>query len=300
GSVPLKEWTRLAIKVDVDQLRYSATLGEAGTELCSEVPIGPAKERFVIEHGVNIPIKVPSYRIFNALMFVPTQGVKTPFYIDDVTVDWKPTMHYAERGETVLFAEDFEKDEPQGKAFGNSAIRSENFFVEQTTSFGEGVHCGRGTGGGEFVATLKPHTSDKKMTIDLDLFVRSDKDFPYILPDPTTKSSHSTSILLEGDGGEILAGVELSQGKWRIWNGQEFVDTGKRISYDVWNHMQLAIDRAEGRTRLIVQPVGALPEPYGEVECPGVSGGTAGRLRIVPSATAGHISCYDNLVVTGD
>jgi len=297
GSVPLKEWTRLAIKVDVDALRYSATLGEAGTELCSEVPIGPAKERFVIEHGVNIPIRVPSYRIFNALMFVPTQGGKTPFYIDDVAVDWTPTMHYAEGGETVLFAEDFEKDQPQRETFGHRSIRSENFFVEQTTSFGEGVHCARGTGGGEFVATLETHASGKRITVDLDLFVRSNKDFPYILPDPTTKSPHSTSILLEGDGGEIVAGVELSQGTWRIWNGKEFADTGKRISYDVWNHVQLAIDRTEGKTRLIVQPVGALPEPYGEAECPGR---TAGRLRIVPSATKGHISCYDNFVVTAE
>lgn len=298
AKVPVREWTRLALRLDADQLTYSAAIGEASSEICREIPIAPAKERFVIQHGVNVPIKVPSYRIFNVLMVVPTQGAKTPFYLDDVAVDWVPTLHYASRGSRVLFEENFERDAPDSLSFQNRHLHGENIFVERTTSFGEGVHCARATGGGELVATLEQNSKSRPFTVDLDLFVRSDKDFPYILPDPTTKSPHNTTVTLEAADGTILAGVDLSGGVWRLWNGSDYVETGKPVVYDVWNHLQLVVDPQTGKTRLVVQPVGSLPEPCGEQSSAKFATEALSRLKISPSGTPGHISCYDNLSVT--
>jgi len=214
-------------------------------------------------------------------------------------VKWVPAMHYSPRGSRTLLTEDFESAKFGSSDIRNPRISADKFAVERTTSFGEGVQCARATGGGELTADLGG-SAHQSINVDLDLFIRSSKDFPYILPDPTTRSHHSVVISVEGGQSKHpLAAIDSSGGTWRLWDGQQFGDSGKVVTYDVWNHLQLAIDTKTKQYRFIVQPVGEMPTVVGESTCDsGVNNDESLRLNIKPSATAGHISCYDNIEVT--
>ena len=325
-AVPLKRWEKISIEVDLDAMTYAAHLGEKKTSICTGVAFAKPAERIVTQHGVNLPIKVPAYRHFNAVMFVPLEGSKEPAYVDDVLVQWTPTLHYAKRGSRKLLDETFEAAKPGATTFGRdlrvvaapadatadatsaaesaAKDRSKPFFVERTTSFGPGVHSARATGGSALVANLgiTPASAKGMITVDLDAFVRSDKSFPFILPDPTTRSPHNVVISLEGAApGKPFAAVDTAEGTWRLWDGQKFTDTGKTVNYDVWNHLQIAVDPKAKTYRLVVQPVGELPSVIGEAACgEGLKPTDKLVFRIAPSATKDHISCYDNLVVTAE
>jgi hypothetical protein len=311
--LPWKQWRQLSIEVDADHQTYAAWAGPERTLICSGIKYAPPGERFVEQHGVNIPIKVPSYRVFNTLNFIPTSSANHRIYLDDVTVKWIPTMHYAPLGHHVLVHETFEKAEPGAnfdREFGEGpwnvdpADHGAAFFIERSTSFGPGVQCVRATGGGALVAeTMRPLASTGgMMTVDLDVFVRSDRPFPFIIPDPTTRSRHSFVLSLEGDAArEPLAAVNSADGRWRLWDGVRacFAESGTPVAYDVWSHLQIAVDLQAKTYRVVVQPVGELPTLIGQASV-GASVGVPKKLKlsVKPSATSGHVSCYDNLRVT--
>ena len=123
-----------------------------------------------------------------------------------------------------------------------------------------------------------------------------------MIPDPTTRSPHSFVLNLEGNvPDKPFAAVDTTSGTWRLWDGQKFVDTGKLVTYDVWNHLQLAINPREKSYVLVVQPVGELPTLIGRATCgESVKGNEPLKLKIKPSATTGHVSCYDNILVARD
>jgi hypothetical protein len=308
-TVPLKRWEKISIGVDLDAMTYSAQVGDDKKgNVCSGIAISKPVERIVTQHGVNLPIKVPAYRIFNALMFVPVEGSREPVYVDDVLVNWTPTLHYAKPGSRKLLDENFESAKSGATGFGRelrvagAANGTKPFFVERTTSYGKGVHCARAAGGAALVSDLgiTPASAKGTVTVDFDTYIRSDEGFPYILPNPATKSPHSVVISLEGSSPDKpFAAIDTTGGTWKLWDGQKYVDTGKGINYDVWNHVQLAIDAKAKTYRLIVQPVGSLPTVIGEAACGELPKATDKlALKISPSATKGHISCYDNLLVT--
>ena len=311
--VPLQEWYPIVVDVDVDARTYSAHGGEKGQEICRNIAFAPPKDRYVSQHGLeSIRYKVPSYRIFNALIFAPTDGCKELIYLDDVQVRWEPVMHYAKKGGRKLVVESFENvkygSSDVGRGFRIEGVGegASPFQIERTTSYGEGVQCVRASGGGSLVAhlpsKLPPADSKGLMTVDLDVFIRSDKDFPYMIPNLTTRSLHHVTLGLEGAlPDHPFAQVKAFDGTWRIWSMGQFVDTGKAVNYDVWNHVQLAVDLQAKTYQLIVQPVGEMPTVIGEGKCgTSVSTGEKLTLTINPSKTPGHISCYDNIEVTSD
>jgi L-rhamnose isomerase len=101
--------------------------------------------------------------------------------------------------------------------------------------------------------------------------------------------------------GNPMAMIDSAKGMWRIWNGAAYVDTDKLVQYDIWNHVQLAIDPARRTYRVTVQPIGEVPKLMGQGPLsPTFSAHEPLQLVIKPSATEGHISCYDNLKVTRD
>lgn len=301
--VPVARWTQIWVEVNLDARSYSASVGESPAPVCSGVRYAPPQDRFVSQHGVEtVRYKVPSYRTFNTLMFVPPEGSKETVYLDDVLVEWTPTLHYAKPGKQKLLQVNFEKGQAGSTRLGHPAISSTSFVVEKTTSYGPGVHCARATGGGAITAALKLTTAPAEgaITVDLDVFIRSDKGFPFIIPDPTTRSPHSVALGLEGSqSNQPFALIDSVKGTWRLWDGKEFMDTGKPVTYDVWTHVQLSIDTQTRTYRLVVQPVGELPALIGQAACgTSLPVGETLKLSIKPSATTGHVSCYDNIVVT--
>jgi hypothetical protein len=209
--------------------------------------------------------------------------------------------------------ETFEKAEPgaplnsklgEGRREVEPADRLGAFLVERTTSFGHGVKCLRATGGGSLLVPTTGRLSSARgwMTVDLDVSIRSDRNFPYIIPDPKTRSRHSVVLSLDGAAsGQPLAAVDSAAGTWRLWNDQRFVDSGKLVTYDVWNHLQIAANPRTKTYRFVVQPVGELPTVIGDAAV-GASVRADEKLKFSakPSATGGHISCYDNILVTCD
>jgi len=309
-NIPVKQWRQLAMDVDVDKLIYSAYLGD-GTVICENIKVAPPKERIVEEIGVHVPMKARAYRVFDVVRFTPVASKENRVFLDDVSVKWKPTLHFAAPGKNIVFKDDFEradsavssKDQPwkadvNGKA--DASGKADAFVIEHTTSFGAGVKCLSSSGGASVSAPLvRKLNASGIITLDVDVFLRSDKDFPYIIPDPTTRSTHTTSIILESDAGAI-AGVDTSQNTYRLWDGTQFVDTGKPVTYDVWTHLQIAIDPKKNSCQLVVQPLGELPSVIGQASCGKLKSEVSFKLTIKPSATKGHLSCYDNVVITQD
>jgi len=220
-------------------------------------------------------------------------------------------MHYSKPGSRKLADENFEEakfaaTEVSGWRIEGAKEPKPPFSIERTTSYGEGVHCLRAAGGGSFLSQLGQQLTAASakglVTVDLDVFIRSDESFPYIIPNPATRSKHSVIFGLEGSTPEHpFAQVNAIDGTWRIWDGTKFVDTGKLINYDVWNHVQLSIDTRAKTYQLIVQPIGEVPTVIGQGACgANVESGEKLNFVIRPSQTPEHISCYDNLTVTAN
>jgi hypothetical protein len=309
------QWQQLTIEVNADAQTYSAFMGaDKASVICRDIKYAPAEERFITQHGVNVPIKVPAYRTFNVLYFIPEKFAENKVYLDDVSVKWVPTLHYASRGKRVILDETFE-DQTPGKPMGKATKTAKwsiepvseqaKPLIENTTSYGEGTRCLRAYGGATITAVPSQNlmaSAGGKITVDLDVFVRSDKGFPYIIPDPTTRSPHSAVIALAGDVSEKpLASIDTASGTWRLWDGETFVDTGKVVTYDVWQHVQIAVDAKAKTYQLVVQPIGELPSVVGQAAVgPGVKPTERLQLKIKTSDTAGHTSCYDNIMITGN
>jgi hypothetical protein len=140
--------------------------------------------------------------------------------------------------------------------------------------------------------------ADMTITVDFDVYVRSSSSFPYILPDPTTKSDHRATIGLQKGPNAYVAAVFAGDGTWQYFDGDKFVDSKVHIAYDVWNHVQMAIDTSSGRYKVVVQPIGELPTFLGAA-----TWGSKARkkdkvyLCIRPSQSEMGFSCYDNVLI---
>lgn len=107
-------------------------------------------------------------------------------------------------------------------------------------------------------------------------------------------------IGLRRKGSNDYAAVALaSGGTWWLWDGARFVDTKARVTYDVWNHVQIAVDAPTGAYRFVIQPVGEMPTLAGTAKL-GEAIVTNSDLEffIDTSDTPEHVSLYDNVLVT--
>lgn len=305
---PVGQWFQTNIDVDLDTRKYSASIGNEKLPICNGIDFAGPTDRTIEQPGVNVPIKVPAYRTFGTVIFTPAEGSRDVIYLDDVLVDWKPVLHFVSPGRQTLLSETFEGAKPGSTDIGKNwrvFDRPNAFFIQNSTSYGPGAQCVQASGGGTLAADLGGKltpTSNRKVVVDMDLFIRSDKDFPYITPDPTTRSSHSVTIALEGAmSGSAFASLETKGGTWRLWDGHQFKDTQKLVTYDVWEHVQIAVDSASRSYQLVVQPIGELPSLVGQAACgDSLSPDEKLRLTIKPSDEPGHVSCYDNVLVSGD
>ncbi len=313
--VPVGHWQRLAIRVDIDSRVYHGFAGEGpdAKRVWGDTPIQEPSDRFFIHPNENIPIKVPSYKMFRQVQFIPEGKAGAHCYLDDVAVHWTPALYYTRPRGKLFFADDFERqqvDRPINNARTNrggmwtttSDAGAQAFTVTNDTSFGEGVKALVASAGGVVVAKGEPlrHIPNSYITVDLDVFIRSDKEFPYITPDPTTTSTHWSMVGLRRKGSDDCAAVALaSRGTWWLWDGSRYVDTGKRVTYDVWNHLQLAIDAPTGRYKLVTQPIGEMPSLIGQATLgESIVINTDLEFFIQTSDTQGHLSLYDNVSIT--
>lgn len=307
-------WQPLRIKMDLDAGTYSAFLGEDETTLiCRDVKYTMPSDRFVSQPGVNLPIRVPAYKVFDSVRFVPEGNDGSITYLDDVSIRWIPTLNYAPPEGDVVFSCDFETyrvDSEPGQAIASQdsqwKIPSDALpyvSVIRSNSFGQGVKSLLIRGGTEITANVPggiPLDTRSTITIDCDLFLRSSSPFPSMIPDPAATSRHHVTLnLRDNQSGAILASIHAGNGTWRFWTRDHDTDSGVPIAYDVWNHVQIALDTSNGTYRLVIQPLGQLPVVAGDGRSSAQTHPAARAVfSMTTSATDGHMSCYDNVLIT--
>ncbi len=284
-ALPAGKWQKFTLDVDIDHLRYSAITGDgAASGLWMDVPLSPAKPRSAEQ---------PGFKEFKSVLFVPEGVPGNVTYLDDVAVHWRPSAPFVDRGEKVEFTDDFE-----GEGSAASWKLPPGCGISSDTSFGPGVKSLRVTGGSP-VTLGAPHplTAGTRITVDLDVFVRSGERGLALLPGAAASHPHSTSIGFREASGRMVAGVSSGEGFWQVWNDGSWKPGTVPVHYDVWNHVQLAMNEA-GVGNVVVQPVGQVAAFVGNGRSVGATPGAEVTLTIDPSATLGHLSYYDNVAIT--
>ena len=96
----------------------------------------------------------------------------------------------------------------------------------------------------------------------------------------------------------MIAGIKAENGTWHLLNnGGDWIDTQRPVHYDMWNHLQLVLGQ-DGTLQAAAQPVGQVAALIGSAKPHSAQPLNIDGLTIDPSTTAGHLSCYDNLVLT--
>jgi hypothetical protein len=301
-TMTVGQWTKFHIDVDIDRLRYSASMSE--TKLCDAVPLGAPKKRFVELPGVNIPMEMPVFKEFKSVLFAPGGKPGSVTFVDDVTVHWVPATIFGEPGKNVEFGDDFESDahmaaidSPALKPKWQQAAPATGMIIRDT-SFGPGFKSLRLQAGNITPRTAAALKTGTRLTLDLDFFLRSGESLPSIMPNTATRFPHSTCIGWTDPEGKMIAGVKAENGTWHLTNGDgAWIDTQRRVHYDVWNHLQLVFAE-DGTLQAAAQPVGQVAATIGTARVSDAGKELTITTIIEPSATPGHLSCYDNVVIT--
>jgi hypothetical protein len=304
--LPVGVWQKFRITVDLDQRYYGAQFGDAKVaSLCEQVPLSAPKERFVEQPGVNLPIRVPVFKEFKSVLFVPEGGPGSVTHLDDVAVRWQPAVVFAEAGAKVEFEDDFE-DYPRDTALGASVMGS-NWnqtpaepvaFVTSDTSYGTGAHSLRATPGANILPVPRRALSlGMRLTFDADVLLRSDAPFPSVLPISDAREAHHTTIGWQDSNGKSVAAVSAQNGTWHLWNGDNWIDMKLPVHLDVWSHFQLVIEE-DGTYRASVQPVGQVAASIGSARVTGAPSDAKliPYFHTTPGATP--TNCYDNVRLT--
>ena len=306
-SVPVGSWQKLTMRVDIDRAVYSAFMGDSRpVTIGKDVPLTIPKERIMDQIGTNLRIKVPVFKQIKQVVFAPEGAAGSTLFLDDVSLNWKPTLYFAPRGTTVAFADDFEKRTLDAD-FGSKAVTagwklpadapSNGFFITNDTSYGAGVKALQSRGDAKIMAIpAKKLNLKAPLNLDMDMFLLSSKTAYNMIPNPTLTAPHRTVVgLADEKSGAWLAAVQGGDVNWQIWDGNAWKDSGVRFDYDAWNHVQIALD-GKGGYKVVVQPVGQMPIFAGTAKTGAMPNASTPVLMIDPLKTEDHVSLYDNVL----
>lgn len=300
-------WTKVTLRADLEAGQYAAELGGDGESLeviCAAVPYAAAGERSVTQHGVeSVEVKVPGWRFFNALIFLPAEDGSEPVHLDDVLLTWTPATPGVRPTGPPRLSETFEDAPPGCTSFPGkpwqvvaTAAGAAPFSIERGTSFGPGTRCLRASGGGQLRVPLG-QLGRGPLAVDLDVFLRSGKSAPILMPDPAPRTPHPVTFTLRDAGGQPIAVLRAAEdGTWHLGE-QSMASTGRLLTLDGWAHLQFVIDPQARHLRVVSQPVGEAPRLVGTLALDRLPAAPL-ELAIEPAAGPRHLSCYDNLLVT--
>jgi hypothetical protein len=283
------QWQKFVIDVDVETKRYSISVDGAA-----------------IGKDMAYPVSAESFCL---MYFDPGNAPNTQIYLDEVSLRWKPKLYDVAGKETILFSEDCESYASKSKLKGNSKSQwliqpktdGDNFVIENSMSYGDGVRCIKAMGGGSI--SSKPITlkSNSTIVLDMDVFLKSE--MPYIsmaTPVEGWKSKSGTVLSVLDGKDQVVAGVKAVPAEgWQIYDGQNYIDCLAKVQYDAWNHIRIIINLATKECSFIVRPLGELPIMAGQVKMNTENelGGVC-KIQISPTQDSGHVSCYDNIRIT--
>lgn len=198
--------------------------------------------------------------------------------------------YYADNFESHDVGSDIVNASPDfGGKWRLSTADTGGFFIEHQLSFGDGYQCLAATSGGNVAL----YSGDAKLRLDPNYPVTAD--FDVYLP----SGCQATVSLQKSQSGPPVAAVSANS-LWQYWNGTSYVTTGVSVSYDIWNHVQIALDCKAKTYKLVVQPCGSLPTLLGTYSWDsGTKPGDQVFFAISPQGVSGQIGYFDNIVVTG-
>ncbi len=281
-ALPVGEWQRFSIDVDFNEATYAASAGPKGETLIGEnIPYSPPPPRTTMQNGVNVEIKVPTYKSFRQVLFQPLGPAGNNVYVDDVEVSWMPDLLFTPASE-VKFFDDFEEDALKANLNGATAQGGQwttgpeapgPFQVISSTSYREGVKSVLTTRRGD----LRPVPAqpvrlkaNEVLTYDVDLFIRSNSSYPSIIPGQTEDSRNEVGLIIErGDGKEgIIAEARAAKGKWTLKAGDKGQGADIAVPYDCWMQVQLAVDMASRTVTLVQQQIGQVAQKLATAPLP--------------------------------
>ncbi len=242
---PAGQWVKFSIQVNIENKTYSAYSGlNNENTICTNVPYSDEL----------------SY--FNMLKFSP-QGTSTSVcYLDDVSVNWTPQLHFSPKGKNVYLADNFESHQVDGSinnaqpAIGSPWQLSQSsqaglYTIENDLSYADGWKClavPLVSGGNVLVANSSNPLllqANNIITADLDIFIETGKTALFGI----SQSSGNETAMIKID----------SAGKIYCLDGSSYADSGKTIQNGSWYHFQLALDCSTRTYKVVAQQSVAIP-----------------------------------------
>ena len=273
ATFPVGVWQRLLIHVDLERKTYSAEIADA------EASIGTQAARPICRD-----VKYNSkHNAFNMIEFSPQGATGSEFFLDDVSLRWKPSIMFQPPGAEVFVREGFESLKSGERLEGtskNSAKsnadsrwklrdgRATDIRVDNDISYGREFQSLRFRGQGGRAGISSPALKmlvDDRLMFDVDLFLRSDVSYVQMVPTAETTSSDEVGFVFKHAATDaVLFELRTHAGNWHSGTEGKLTDTKIPAAFDAWNHLQLTLDSTAGTCQVLLQVIGEAPRPLGQ------------------------------------
>lgn len=302
------QWEKFVFRIDLDKGTYALYGGRDGTRLIAEKVVYLDEEKHAVSEqsmGIWGESITQTRNMFDQIYIEPLGGPGNTSYLDQLLVTWVPNLYFAE-GRRVLMSEDFESypTEAGRDSVAEHGRHSFSFagkgtaVIENDLSFAEGVKSLALDNIRFYVKRDIFNTFDSgQLLVDLDIFVPDKQDGIQMLPYTDRRSGVNAMIEIR-DGERVHFGLKAGENNlWQVYESGDYVNTGIQVAYDTWTHIQMVIDIQNHRSKIIIQPVGSLPEKPVEVSSDVKISSHADLVLSAGESNIHHV-CIDNLVLS--
>lgn len=288
-SLPVGQWQKFTLEVDVDAQTYMAYAG-----IDREITLRP------------IPITYTAApNFFDKVLFLPNGPVGGgSCYLDDVCMKWTPKLYYTPSRKYTYLEDGFESlavgttangayPETGGAWLVSPPAAEGSFLTDGMLSWGDGYFSLAATSNNEAFVYSNASTkltldSNQTITVDFDVFLRDG--YQAII-------GFQKNLI-----GNVTAAVNLN-GKWKCWNDTQFTTTDVDVigsdGWDVWTHVQMVLHPADENYEVIIQPCGSLPVSLGTFAWDsGTRPNDEVFFVIKPQGANGQTTYVDNISIT--
>ena len=282
ATFPIGEWQRLLINVDLEHNTYSAEIaadGQAARPICRDV-------KYNSKHNA-----------FNMVEFSPQGSTGSVFFLDDVSLRWKPSVMFHPPSRTVLLTEGFESMKP-GEPLDVTAPsktnarwkirdgRATDIRIDNDISYGREFQSLRFRGQGgrvELTAPALKSLANDRLLFDVDLFLRSEASYVQLVPTAETNSADEVGFAIKNAATDaVLFELRTRFGTWHCGTDGKLTDTKIPAAFDAWNHLQLMLDSTAGTCQVRLQVIAEAPRILGHTNlAPGFAAGMPLSIELI-------------------
>lgn len=292
ATLPVGEWQRVSLIVNLERRVYSAEVATAGgdaRQICRNV-------KYKSQHNA-----------FNMIEFSPQGGTGSLLFLDDVSLRWIPAVMLAAPGAGILAEDGFESrrpdESPDPERWTVRDGRETDIRIDNDISYGREFQSlrFRGAGGRALLRSpLRKRSGDAPLTVDVDVFLRSENRFVQMLPTAGISSSDEVGIAVKPPGSDKpFLEVRTRGGHWHVGTGGRLSDTKLAAAFDAWNHLQLVINPKSRQCIVRLQVIGEPPRELHRTELTEpIVEAMAVELFCIRSKPLPDGPAFDNLVVS--